>query len=338
MRRFSFALLDGSDRPLRSLDGVTGGRAEVVAQSPLGGSGDLVIEERGQGIDWLSHRIQVTFHDGDVSWPVGTFLFAAPTARHTAVGVTYDVGLLTKMNIPAEDTTDARHTVTAGSAIIPEVVALIQSTGESRIAATDTGATLTADLTWDAGESKLKIINDLLQAAGYWSLWCDGAGQFRVEPYVNPQDRPVAHRFVHGPTSIHYPDWQREQDLASVPNLVVVKTHGDADSDGLVGVAKNEDPGSPFSFQARGRWISPRVETVEADSQATIDLIAARKLRDLMDPVAKLAVTHDMIPLEPNHLVEFIPEDGVTRLATVQRMSFDFRPFTDIRAEWREVL
>jgi hypothetical protein len=42
------------------------------------------------------------------------------------------------------------------------------------------------------------------------------------------------------------------------------------------------------------------------------------------------------VPLEPNDLVRFIPEDGVTRLATVQRMAVSFSPFTDVDAEWRE--
>jgi hypothetical protein len=135
------------------------------------------------------------------------------------------------------------------------------------------------------------------------------------------------------------PDWSREQDNTSVPNKVTLKTVGDGDAEGLVGVAKNEDPESPYSFQARGdRWISATEEGVEAATQAIIDALAAKKLRDAMTPVSRLEVTHAMLNLNPNDLVAFTPEDGVRRLATVQNMRINFTFDTDIDAEWREVL
>jgi hypothetical protein len=336
MIRWSFELLDSQDRPLGDLDGVTGGSAEVVALSVLGGSGSLELDHRGD-IDWMSHRVRATFHDGDVSWPVGTFLLSSPTERHTEFGVRYDVGLLTKMNVLAEDTVEDRYSVAVGTLVVPLVVSLIKSAGESRIAATDSTATLTSSLTWEAGTSKLTVINDLLQAIGYWSLWCDGSGLFRVEPYVNPADRPVSFSFEHGEASVHFPEWEREQDLSSVPNRFIAVGQGDEEEPPLVGVATNENPDSPFSYQARGRWITATEEGVEADSQQVIDAHAAKKLRDLMDPVSRLTVRHAMVDLEPNQLVEFTPEDGLRRLATIQRMRVSFDPFTDVDAEWREV-
>ena len=336
MRRWSFELLDRSDRPLGALDGVNGGSAEIVAQSVLGGSGSLELDHR-QDIDWMSHRVRANFHDGPESWPVGTYLLSSPTEQHTEFGVTYQVGLLSKMNVIAEDTVDTRYSAAVGSSVIPRVVALIQSTGETRIAATDSDSVLTAGLTWEAGTSKLTIINDLLQVAGYWSLWCDGSGLFRVEPYLNPADRPVAYLFEHGEASIHFPEWEMEQDNTSVPNRFLAIGQGDEEEPPLVGVATNEDPESPYSFQSRGRWITATEEGVEGETQAVFDQYAARKLRDAMSPVSRLTVTHGMVNLDPNDLVEFVPEDGVRRLATVQRMRLDFTFDTDISAEWREV-
>lgn len=336
MIRWSFEVLDSEDRPLGALDGVTGGSAELVAQAVLGGSGNLELDRR-QDIDWMSHRVRATFHDGDDSWPVGTYLLSSPTERHNGFVVTYDVGLLTKMNVIAEDTVEDRYSVPAGTVVVPLVVALIESTGETRIAATDSDSALSAGLTWEAGTSKLTVINDLLQAAGYWSLWCDGSGLFRVEPYTNPADRPVAFEFAHGEASIHFPDWEREQDHTSVPNRFIAIGQGDEEEPPLVGVATNEDPDSPYSYQSRGRWITATEEGVEGDTQQVFDLHAARKLRDAMSPVSRLNVTHGMVNLDPNNLVEFIPEDGVRRLATVQRMSMEFRYDTDTAAEWREV-
>jgi hypothetical protein len=337
MRRWSFELLDSQDRPLGTLDGVTGGSAEIVAQSVLGGSGNLVLDHR-RDIDWMSHRLRATFHDAAVSWPVGTYLLSSPTENHTAFGLTYDVGLLTKMNVIKEDTVEDRYSLPEGSPVIPAVVGLIESTGETRIAATPSTSTLTSGLTWEAGTPKLTIINDLLQAAGYWSLWCDGAGLFRVEPYTNPADRPVSYSFEHGEASVHFPDWTRDQDLSSVPNRFLAIGQGDEEAPPLVGVAVNEDPASPFSYQSRGRWITATEEGVEGDTQAVFDVYAAKKLREAMTPVARLSVTHAMLPLDPNDLVSFTGEDAVRRLATVQRMRIGFTFDTDVDAEWREVL
>src|SRR5690606_19344240 len=159
----------------------------------------------------------------------------SPAENHTAFGVTYDVGLLTKMNVIHEDTVEDRFSVAVGAAIIPAVVALIESTGETRVAVTDSDSTLTAALTWDAGTSKLTIINDALQAAGYWSLRGDGSGLCRVGPYTNPADRPVAFEFEHGAASVHFPDWSRAQDHTSVPNRFIAVGQGDEDDPPLIG-------------------------------------------------------------------------------------------------------
>ncbi|MEZ5110928.1 MAG: hypothetical protein R2732_05435 [Microbacteriaceae bacterium] len=337
MIRWSFLLLDSADRPLRPLDGVTGGSAEIVAQSVLGGSGNLTLDDR-EPIDWMSHRVQVTCTDGAVSWPVGTYLLTSPKNLHTSFGRSFDVGLLTKLNIIQEDTVEDRFSVLTGTPIIDTVVTLIRSTGETRIAVTDSDAVTTSALTWEAGEPKLRIINDLLQAAGYWSLWCDGSGLFRVEPYVNPESRPVAFEFTHGEQSLHLPEWSREQNHTSVPNRFITVGEGDEETPPLVGVATNENPDSPYSFQSRGRWITATETGVEGESQAVFDALAARRLRDAMSPVARMDVTHAMLNLNPNDLVAFTPADGVRRLATVQRMSMSFNFDTDIAAEWREVI
>lgn len=339
--RWSFMLLDHQDRPLGLLDGVLGGSREVVAQSRLGGSASLTLDERGQHIDWLSHRVQVSYDPGIPGvepWPRGVYLFTSPTEHHTEFGVTYEVGLQTKMVRIDADSTEARYSVAPGALVTPIVQALIEQTGETRISITPSTATLTNGLTWDAGESTLTIINDLLAAIGYWSLWCDRTGTFRVEPYIDPEKRPIAYSFRHGDESVHLPEWSREQDHSSVPNRFIAVGEGDEDTEPLVGIALNENPESPYSFQARGGWYTATDDNVEADSQATIDAYAARRLRDLMTPVARLAVTHAILPLEQNDLVEFIPEDGKRRLATVQRMSDDFTFDADSQVEWREVI
>lgn len=334
-----FELLDAEDRPLGTLDGVTGGSSEIVTQSALGGSAQLEMDHRGQELDWMSHRVQAIYSNGTEEWPVGTYLLNSPEEKHSDTTLSFDIGLLTKMNVISRDRLTARHSVPTGADIIPAVVDVLASTGEERFAVTESPLTLASGISWPAGTTKLRVINDLLQAAGYWSLWCDGGGLFRVEPYLNPESRPIAHRFEHGKDSLHLPDWSREQNLSDVPNRFLAIGVGDDENPPLIGVATNNDPASPFSVPTRGHVFSAEPEEgVEAATQEVIDQYAERRLRDLMNPVARLGVGHAMLPLEPNDLVEFVPEDGVRRLATVQRMSMTFDWDTDITAEWREVL
>lgn len=331
-------LLDGADRPLRQLD-VSGGSVELVALSRLGGSGVLELPDRGGAIDWMSHRVQVVYDpgiDGAEAWPLATMLLSSPVERRRAGRSVFEVTLLPKLAVLDEDTVGSAFSLAAGTPIIDAVVALIESSGESRIAVTPSTAVLGSSLVWAAGTPKLTIVNDLLTAAGYWSLWVDGGGLFRVEPYLLPSERPVAFEFAAGPQSIHQPDWSREQNLSSVPNRFVVVGTGSEDEPALVGVATNEDPLSPFSFQARGRWVTRVEEGAEGEDQAAFDRLAQRRLLDAMSPVAKLIVKHALLPLEQNAVVGFRGLGRERVLATVQRMGFAIRGRV-VDAEWREV-
>lgn len=338
--RWRYTLLDAADVELRTLDGVTGGSCEVAATTRLGGSASLTIDERGQGIDWMSHRVRITYDPGIrgvEAWPIATMMFTTPKTRHGSDRIVHTVDLLPKMSIIDEDAVTERFSLAAGTPIIATVVSLIQSTGETRIAVTESAATLTNSKVWDAAESKLTIINELLEAAGYWTLWCDGSGQFRVEPYVTPADRPVSYEFEAGDVSIHAPTWDREQDLSSVPNRYTVVGTGSDTTPALQASATNEDPESPYSVQARGRVIA-RSETGAEGTQAVLQALAERRLRDAMSPVAKLAVSHAIVPLDPNDVIDFRPRDTERHArATIQRMSYGLTFNGQCSAEWREL-
>lgn len=338
--RWLYELLDSTDLPLGRLDGVTGGSLEVVALSRLGGSGSLSLDERGQ-VDWMNHRVRVSYDPGVAgveAWPVATMLFTSPKMTQQDGVRSYEVGLLTKMQVVDQTGFDTEFSIPAGTPIIPTVESIIRSTGETRISVTDSGAVTTSPLRWDAGESKLTIINDLLTACGYWSLWCDGSGQYRVQPYIEPSARPVVRTFTAGATAIHSASWTREQDHSSVPNKYMVRKDGDDETPGIVGVWTNTDPESPYSVPSRnGIVVMPEVEVVtDIESQEAATALARRRLLDAMSPVAKLSVSHAVVPLDPNDLVEFMPR-GHTAKATVQRMSYDLAFDGQCDAEWREV-
>lgn len=337
--RWVFELLDEGDMFIAPLPAVSGGSLNLNANTRLGASGQVVIADTGLEIDWLKHRIRCTYDPGvrDVEpWPVAVMRLSSPSMEDTDLRINYTVDLLSKLSVIDEDSVTSSFSLAAGTPIIPAVVSLIQSTGETRIVVTDSDATLKNPQVWEVGESKLTIINDLLEAAGYWSLWCDGSGQFRVEPYEAPGDRQVVREFASGDFSIHAPGWSRNQDLSSVPNRFIVIGQGNEDDPPLFGIAENNDPASPFSFQNRGRWITRKEEGVEGDSQAVFNQLAQRRLLDAMSPVAKISVSHAVVPLDPNDAIEFAAGTLETK-ATVQSLGYTFDYAALCTAEWREV-
>lgn len=336
---WSYMLLDSSDTPIREMREVAGGSAEIVALSRLGGSARLALRDLGQDIDWLKHRVQVTYDPGVPgfpAWNIGTFMLSSPTEVYSAGGRAWDVAMLPKTQILDEDAVDGTLSYPAGTNYVAAAVGLIESTGESKIAVTDSDLVSSGPLVFEAGTPKLTIINELLEAAGYWSLWVDGSGQFRVEPYVSPGDRATSIDFRDEKGALHSVEWERVQDQSSVPNRAVVVASTDGEEPPLIGVAENRDPESLYSFQSRGRWITRTEEGVEAADQTVVDQLAQRRLADAMNPVGHLTVSHLMLPLDPNEVVQFIHGTYSGR-ASIQRMSFDFTAGALCSAEWREV-
>ena len=341
--RWRFTLLDDRDVELRDLRGVVDSSGEIAARERLGGSASLVLDERGDGIDWMKHRVRFTYDPGIMGvepWPMGTYVFASPVKRHRAGGrTTYTCKLLTKLSVIDGDPLDEPLSLPAGTPIISTVEALLASTGETRVAVTPSTAVLASPYTLEAGESKLTAINELLQAADYWALKVNLSGMFVIAPYVNPADRDLAWAFEQGARSVHRSEWEHTQDLNAVPNVAIARTTGTDEEPALVGVARNEitDPHNPayqFSYAARGRWIG-RTYDVEASTQDVVDSLAQQRLLGAMDPVSAYDIEHAILPLEGDDLVRFV-SSGTDTLGTIQKTSwsggFDGHMKTRIRA------
>lgn len=336
--RWQVQLLDRFDAPkdtLRFMDG----SAKIATFARLGGNARLVLSaEDVQDVNWFSDRISITYYPRGLngpSYPVGIYLFDSPL-ENRGMASAFTVDLMTKVAIIDQDQITETYSLPQGSQIIPAVVDLIESTGETRIAVTDSDVVTSSALTYEAGESKLTIINDLLTSADYSSLWSDGTGQFRVEPYQNPLARPVAFEFVEGETSIHKPEWSREQDVLNVPNRVMVVSPGSDDEPAIIGIAEDNDPNSPYSIPSRGRVIGRTEEVSDMTSVSAANSYAQRLLEGGMSPQATLAVEHAIVPLEPGDLVRFT-SGGQERMATIREMTFDLDYGSQCRSLWREV-
>lgn len=333
--RWVFTHLNKHDEPLGELAGVRGGGIKIQPLTVLGTSGDMILDDLGQDINFLTDRVRCEYDPGTGErWAFGTFMMRTSKKQHYDTHASYDVQLISKLQTLVEKELDLGYTIPAGKNIVEAIVELIEGAGESRIAATESNAVLANPLTF-TDETVLEAVNKLAEAANFWAPWVDGLGQFRVEPYSDPADRAIVYEFVEGAAAVHFPEWGREQDLASVPNVVKVRRLGSDSEPGLQGVAVNSDPESPFSTVSRGFEVTRSYEAEAAD-QATLNNLAKRYLLLNQSPVAKIEVTHAVLPLEQNQRVRFV-DKGYDRTATIRNMSFTFDDFTHCKAEWIEV-
>jgi hypothetical protein len=293
---FSYNILDVNDAPIGTLDGVTDGELDWVANSVVKGGGKITVVDEGQTINWLTARIQpVMLVAGLPPQPLGVFL-AAEAPDSFDQGRTWDVKLLDKSTIPDQDTVAATYALAAGSVVTDAVIALLASCGIVNYAVTPSTKVLDGDNVWSPGTSKLHIINDLLDTINYFSLYSNFYGQLVAEPYVVPAQRPIMYEFIDGPGSIYQPQFTRDMDIWSIPNRVTLIGVGDGTAAALTSTIDNVDPTSPYSIANRGRVIGKTETGVEAVDQAALDALARSRLIELTSPTAGQEINHAAVP------------------------------------------
>jgi hypothetical protein len=265
--------------------------------------------------------------------------------------------LLDRATVLDQDKTDASYTVDTSTPILQAVAAVIASAGE-RIdidaAVTDT---LASPMVWEAGTSKLQIVNDLLSALNYNSLWVDGIGRYQATPYVVPARRSLTYellnqprQLVDGEQSIYSAEWSRDRDMFSVPNKTIAVQSGSDDAPALVGVYTNEDPASPFSYPSRGRWITNVLSDVdvpdfsaEADpAAATVAFLEAKAQQSLIASSAVQAavtVKHLPVPLRVSEVMRFKSTPaGIDARHVVTGLKLDANPLGLMESTLQEVI
>ena len=292
-----FELVSRIGQTIGTLEGVLPGASvsgNVNAEIRWAGSLDVYGDP---GVDWNKVRVRPVRHwdDGAQSGetPYGLYVVKPAEAVEDSTGTVTKLDLLDRTIVVSEDRVTGTFTVPAGRNIVGAVAEIIGSTGESGVALTPTEDVTRTDLVWEPGTTKLRIINDLAEHAGYFALWADHRGQFRFEPYTPPQDRPVVVRFRPGEHATFLPDvgWKSE---ATVHNRVVCVSQETGEGPAMIATAENENPASPYSFQAQGRWVTRFEQGVEAASQAVLNQHAQRLLAG--EGTAGRVVSRELLP------------------------------------------
>lgn len=320
-------LLDLNDLVVDSLDGVSGGGLRFDVNATIRGGGNL--EYQGEPIDWLRHRVQPFYKieaaGKVVEWPLGVFIPTTPGTTYGDGAASVSIQLYDKTQILDEDKIETSYSVPKGANVTARVRSLVRGIGESKVAVTDSGAVLSTGMVWESGTSKLRIINDLLGAINYFSIWVDGHGIFRADPYLYPYERPIAFGFVDDETGIYSPDFVNENDAFNIPNKVICIGQSDGTTPAKIGIATNEDKTSPYSYLNRGRWIARTEEGVDATSQSVLNALAKRYLLEGRTAGSTYDISHAPIQLDLNAAVGFRRDlEGIEIRGTVESMTYSF--------------
>jgi hypothetical protein len=320
---------NGIDQLVGTLDGVSEGSLSWTQNVSVKGRGkarviDLDTAAAGMlriaDLKLESVRVRpVCLIDGLPENPLGVFLVSSAKEEWEDTGRVWSLELLDRCTVPSQDVMDQSYAVAAGTIILQEVRSILASCGEYiAIDESSTKATSTG-MVWEAGTSKLKIINDLLSVAGYSALWMDGYGNFQATPNVLPADRSITYEVLgiprelrDGAQSIYSPDWTRDRDSFDVPNKVIaIQAAGGEDEAALVGTWTNEDASSPYSYQARGRWVPHVLDSVECPEGTEAEIVAflenrARITLIQMSAVqAEVKIQHLPIPIRVSDVLRF---------------------------------
>jgi len=311
MLTFRYDLLDSDNTYLQALDGlVEQGKVSQDWLADVKRKATFTIRDTGV-INYLSDRIKpwVRLHlppygtDDWVEWPQGVFLLSSPKRSDDAAGtVTRQVDAYDQLQVLLDDKVSVRYTVTAGTVYTTEVATLLSSFTSN---ITPSAATVPADLEWDPGTTKLKIINELLGAVNYESLSFDENGVAIVRPYTSPTERAAEYTYADNQIGVIVPGVDQMLDLFGVANqwtLVV----SEPDQDPISSTYTNNDPGSPLSTVNRGRTIVDFRDQQKAADQATLDDLAARLAFEASQVYEALEFTSALMPIHSgNDILRF---------------------------------
>ena len=343
VRRPSFRYSTVSDAGVRLWDiprvSARDGRIELSQQAEIRASGELM---RAVADGAESHRIKIEYildagRSTEQSWPVGVFLSASPETTYGATVASSGVDIYDG-TLALRDAIERPLILSTGTLVTVEIERQLTLAGvpSNMIAITASSKTLRSSMAFKAGTKRLTIINQLLDAIDYFSIYCDGDGLYRCEPYLSPLQRGVAWKFRDGENAIFEHPFEVVDDTYSVPNKVIGISRTDGQEPPLVAVQAIQDTSSPFHFNNVGRWRTEVMADVEVTTQADLQKKVDRRILEAGTVARVLTIRHAWVPIGINSVVEF-SSDGIEGRFVVFSQSIPLDPRQLVTTKAREV-
>jgi len=215
-------------------------------------------------------------------YPLGTFHLSVPeNASNNTTFIPSTIECFDKLIVLEQDKLEYTYVAEAGEKVTDLVINLIGDL-QNEIIASD--AVLTENLIYEAGKSKLSIINSLLKMINYQQIFADGLGTLRAIPWQAEYN--IVWDFFDDENGLYMPAFNHKQDYSDIYNKVVVYTNNTTeDEEPLTAVKTLEDAGLdylPFSYTNIGRYIT-KIFDSEAVEQSYLTERALRELKKMAE-------------------------------------------------------
>ncbi len=250
-------------------------------------------------------KLVVETRDGSTaswtSFPMGLYFFASPAGTLRPTYSDWKLVGRSPEAVLALSSAYQGYSVAAGTGALAAARQILIDRGvpSGRIDFPPTDVTLANAMFFDPiadpeGSRWLRIVNAILNAGGFYAVYCDARGLFKthkIEDFARKAanvsyDRSWVVGVEGGP-----PEVEEAYDDERFANRVVVYSGNPSISPPWVGVAENHDPESPGSIENLGRVVQKEPIVLQSiTSQAAADAVARAELAKASARARKLTL------------------------------------------------
>lgn len=169
----------------------------------------------------------------------------------------------------------------------------------------------------EVGDTKLDMVNDLLDLAGFRAAHTDPMGRVVFEKYRDPADIAPSWSFEEGVNAKFEKSMEEERDYTNAANHVVLMYGPDEDGTVIASEAWDRDPQSPISTVSRGRVITRSYSYSglppgkdAGEMQAYADSRASTLLSTAQSVIWRVNMRHAYAPVDLNDVVDVSYRSG----------------------------
>lgn len=271
------------------------------------------------GPDLVRVYLEAAWADGTTTDVVlGTFLPVVPSRSITAGSSQYSVKMYGRLQELLDDSYSAPVTVASGSNAVSVARGVCEQSGLTVIS--DDSDYVTTNVraygiganqnNSEVGDTKLDMVNDLLDLAGFRAAYTDPMGRVRFTKYRDLSQIGSSWEFHEGTNAKFEAAMDEEFDYTNAANHVVVR-YGSVDTGGVVvGEAYDTDPNSDFSTVSRGRVITRSYTYNElppgnsnSERQTYANARAQSLLSTAQSVIRRVTFTHAYAPVTVNDAI-----------------------------------
>lgn len=272
--KWEYVLLDKNDRNIGLISDITGSYG-MDSEAEIKGSARFELSEKEyKDIDFFSERIKPYFclkiGSEWLKWEQGIYLLNSPDRNENRGGIYRNIEAYDKGVILREDRVDNRYLIAKGTPYSVAIRNLILSTGISDLSIQESELELSVDKEYEIGTSKLDIINSLLDAINYNSVWFNYHGTCMVTKYVSGKDRTYEYEYATDDKSVTYYGATETLDTFNIPNKFVRYVEN-PETGYLISSFINDQASNKLSTTSRGRTITDIKSVTDIADQQTLD-------------------------------------------------------------------